>query len=337
MKILKNIIVYILAIISYFYLFVLASLLGIINIYSKVLFIIVYFVIPILVLLLPITIKYIFKKKDFNITIAIFKGMVIHFIIIISLSYGITEYMGYFTIKKWSNLELVELRYLMIDDLEDKYKLIGMTKEEVIDILGKPDYEDEKSICYDARLHKDIVYDTYCLEYGDGLIIDTYKSWEERKKTMIKVKKLEERPVNSSVSYIADVLEYDGNNHAEQFKVFGKLKTLFGEPNYLSINNEDWFGYFLECNGKYFEVYGVNDIAHIGGDYSEESLALAKQLADYILKADTSDYEWTSYYMDSETKITYMVKDGVPSRVMEQLHLTDKEFSDLYAKVYNLD
>lgn len=153
----------------------------------------------------------------------------------------------------------------------------------------------------------------------------------------MQVKKIDTRPENIDISYICEVLEYDRKNHEEQYKIFGKLKTLFGEPNYLSINNEDWFGYFLEYKEKYFEVYGRNDIPHISGGSSEEELILAKELAEYILKTTPSDYEWTSYYMDSESKITYKVNNGVASRKIEQLTLNAKEFSELYKKVYNLN
>ena len=158
----------------------------------------------------------------------------------------------------------------------------------------------------------------------------------ENNKNM-KFKKINERRTDTEVSWIYSVLEYGESTTNEMIKVPGKLKTLFGEPNYKSINNEDWFGYFLEYEDKYFEVYGVSDETHIGGDSSEESLKIAMKLAEYINSAKVTDYEWTSYYMDFVSKVTCGVKNGKPFRKIEQLTLTNEEFSQLYDEVYNLN
>ena len=158
----------------------------------------------------------------------------------------------------------------------------------------------------------------------------------ENNKNM-KFKKINERRTDAEVSWIYSVLEYGESTTNEMVKIPGKLKTLFGEPNYKSINNEDWFGYFLEYEDKYFEVYGVSDATHIGGDSSEESLKIAMKLAEYINSAKATDYEWTSYYMDFELKVTCGVKNDKPFRKIEQLNLTNEEFSQLYDEVYNLN
>ena len=56
---------------------------------------------------------------------------------------------------------------------------IGKDKDEITKILGNYDYVNEECICYDVRLYKDIVYDTYCLYYNiDNIIIDTSKTWK---------------------------------------------------------------------------------------------------------------------------------------------------------------
>lgn len=333
-KLLKNIIFYILLIIFYFYLFVFTSLYGIIYIISTSLYTIIYLIIPILILLLPLIIKYLYKRN-----IHIFKFIIleilIHFTLIVCIHYGIILYMKQFNIDKWSNPNWIQLRHLMIDDFKNKYKPIGKDKDEITKILGNYDYINEECICYDVRLYKDIVYDTYCLYYNkDNIITNTAKTWEGE---YIEMKKIKERPKNCNVSYIRDVLEVNKNNMKAQYLIFGKLKTLFGEPNYLSINNEDWFGYFIMYKGKYFEIYGASDIAHIGGDDSKESIELAKELSEYILSTNSSDYEWTSYYIDFNLKITYKVENGIPSRKIEELTLSDEEFSRLYNKVYNLN
>ncbi len=51
--------------------------------------------------------------------------------------YNAVEYnISTYSRQKWDENE--EFRFYMIDDLEDKYELIGKTKEETIDILGEP-------------------------------------------------------------------------------------------------------------------------------------------------------------------------------------------------------
>lgn len=47
---------------------------------------------------------------------------------------------------KWT--ENVEKRYEYADDLVDNEKLVGLTKNEIKEILGEPDYENEHSMTY---------------------------------------------------------------------------------------------------------------------------------------------------------------------------------------------
>ena len=53
---------------------------------------------------------------------------------------------------KWKNWEETEetisMRWNMTHDLKNKYELIGMTKDDIISILGKPDYEGKNEISY---------------------------------------------------------------------------------------------------------------------------------------------------------------------------------------------
>ena len=150
---------------------------------------------------------------------------------------------------------------------------------------------------------------------------------------------LNEFPADADISCIRSVVEYDYSmdNIDDMLLVPGRLKALFGEPQYTSINNEDWFGYYLECDGRFFNVYGVSAETHIGGAKDEESRALADRLADYILQAEPSDYEWTSYYMDADVKVTSGIRDGKPYMINEPLELSEEELMELYKQVYHLD
>ncbi len=56
-------------------------------------------------------------------------------------SVGFTKYYSDFTQEKW--MQHKDLRYRMIDSLESQYTLEGMTDDEIIELLGEPDYEQE--------------------------------------------------------------------------------------------------------------------------------------------------------------------------------------------------
>ncbi len=51
-----------------------------------------------------------------------------------------------FNQEKW--IKDIETRYEYADELVDNDKLIGQTKAEIIELLGKPDYETEKTMTY---------------------------------------------------------------------------------------------------------------------------------------------------------------------------------------------
>lgn len=64
-------------------------------------------------------------------------------------------YYGHFTPQKWQNNP--ECRYLMIDNLEKKYKITGMSKQEITDLIGSP-----------ASSHKREQYEYYEYYVGWG-------------------------------------------------------------------------------------------------------------------------------------------------------------------------
>ena len=68
-------------------------------------------------------------------------SVIIYVIILLLITLGIRQYFKTFSTEKWSNENWNSFRYLMIDDLEDTYDLVGMTKEEVQSILGQEDVE----------------------------------------------------------------------------------------------------------------------------------------------------------------------------------------------------
>jgi len=116
--------------------------------FSFILFVICYCIIPIGLLILPLFINEKFEK-NFNksILISFFITIIYILVIVPTLQFGIKKYLSVFTIEKWQNTHHYH-RYFMIDDLEKKYNFVGMTKEEVFNILGEEQINDALVIEY---------------------------------------------------------------------------------------------------------------------------------------------------------------------------------------------
>lgn len=141
-----GILYYVLGLIFYPYLFLIEVLAGSINDFSRVLFYICYVGLPIILLMMPLIVKFIFKKKFYKSVIYSVLAVIIYIIILLLITFGIRQYFKTFTTEKWSNEDWHSFRYLMIDDLEERYDLVGMTKDEVYSILGEEDVDLEMLI-----------------------------------------------------------------------------------------------------------------------------------------------------------------------------------------------
>ena len=101
----------------------------------ELLSIIIYLGIPVIIIFLPLILRFIFSKKIIR-SLAFSLGMaVIYFLLLFILNKGLVFYFSSFSKEKWDKYQYN--RYLMVDDLEKKYELVGMTKFEVIDLLGQ--------------------------------------------------------------------------------------------------------------------------------------------------------------------------------------------------------
>lgn len=147
-NIITGLLYYVLGVIIFFYSFVLVGLFGIILDFSEILFWIYFLVLPIIILILPIISKFIYKKQFYKAILKALKAVGVYFILIFTTSIGIRIYISNFTPEKWSNKNYYNLRYLMLNDLEEKYELVGMKKEEVIKILGEEYKKNDKCIYY---------------------------------------------------------------------------------------------------------------------------------------------------------------------------------------------
>ena len=108
------------------------------------------------------------------------------------------------------------------------------------------------------------------------------------------------------------------NLDLESVIAYGRLRALFGEPNYETQNSEDAYSYILfvepESSEKiYLEVYEGSSGPAIGGLNNAESLQAAETLKKLIEESEeVADYQYEGYYQDLDLKITMGIKDGVP-------------------------
>lgn len=111
---------------------------------------------------------------------------------------------------------------------------------------------------------------------------------------------------------------------------WGKLITLFGEPNDKSRSWEDMYNYFIEADDgqkKYYvTVYHGSGGSSIAMPTNTDDRAdyeqLKKELISLIERTAPTDYEWESVYEDVPADVKYIVKNGkasVESRIDESM------------------
>lgn len=136
---------------------------------------------------------------------------------------------------------------------------------------------------------------------------------------------------NMGFSKLCSVYDLKGTD--EKYALFyGKLRTVFGEPDYTSDDYESMYNYNVMAVGEngesfYLEVYHGPSGASVGGkpfDISKEQekvyMNAAGELIALIESAEPSDYIWEGIYADIPVNIKYAVKDGKA--------YTESEFAD---------
>lgn len=126
---------------------------------------------------------------------------------------------------------------------------------------------------------------------------------------------------------------YDLKGTDEKYTLFyGKLRTVFDEPDYTSDDYESMYSYNVMAVGEngesfYLEVYHGPSGASVGGkpfDISKEQekvyMNAAYELIAFIESANPSDYIWEGIYEDTSENVRYTVKDGKA--------YTESEFAD---------
>ncbi len=112
----------------------------------------------------------------------------------------------------------------------------------------------------------------------------------------------------------------------------GQLKTLFGEPLYITEDMEDQYSYCILAVSKegkevYLDVYSGPSGPAIGGKHDSDSLAAADELAELITSAEASDYEYEGVYWDGPCIVRQGVRNGVPYN--EEEELTEENYNKL--------
>ena len=102
---------------------------------SKVLGNIIYYIIPLILLFFPAIRQRVFKKNFLKSILIGTCFVIIYVIIFFVLSYGLERYFSIFSEYKWKNY--AKNRDLMIEDLNHKYEIVGMSKEDIVNLLGK--------------------------------------------------------------------------------------------------------------------------------------------------------------------------------------------------------
>lgn len=119
----------------------------------------------------------------------------------------------------------------------------------------------------------------------------------------------------------------------------GQLKTLFGEPLYMTKNLEDQYAYCILAAGEdgreiYLQVYSGPSGPSIGGNQDPDSAQAADELAKLIVSAKAADYDYEGYYMDGPSVVREGVRGGEPYMEEEELDVSEDEFARICEEIY---
>lgn len=131
---------------------------------------------------------------------------------------------------------------------------------------------------------------------------------------------------------------------ADKHSLFiGQVIALFGNPEYKSEDNEDLFSQAVSATDKdgnvfYLEVYygpsgpAITGFSDKKSDFGEDDYQKAiDELAQYIMDAEPSDFEWVSVYDDIPMTLKMGVKNGKP--YYENV-ITDESLKELFEKKF---
>lgn len=126
----------------------------------------------------------------------------------------------------------------------------------------------------------------------------------------------------SNIMNIIDGFPPDYNE--QTVLIYGKLRTLFGDPLYEEEDTENQYAYVVSTTAEdgreiFLHAYSGPSGPVIGGQQDEESRKAAYQLSEMIQQAAPADYDYVGYYMDGPSRIHEGIKNGVPYYEEEEL------------------
>lgn len=128
-------------------------------------------------------------------------------------------------------------------------------------------------------------------------------------------------------SNITNIIDGFPSDYMEQvILIYGKLKTLFGEPLYEEKDLENQYIYGVVTTTEdgreiFLHAYNGPSGPAIGGQQDAESRKAAYQLIELIQQAAPTDYDYVGYYLDGPVRIREGIKNGVP--YFEEMPLDD--------------
>ena len=143
-----------------------------------------------------------------------------------------------------------------------------------------------------------------------------------------------------SGSKIFNIIKDFPSDYSEQtVLIYGKLKTLFGEPLYEEKDVENQYTYGLVTTTEdgrdiFLHAYSGPSGPAIGGQQDEESREAAHQLVEMIQQAIPTDYDYVGYYLDGPSRIQEGIKNGVPYHEEVELDdLSEEEMDEIFREV----
>ena len=143
-----------------------------------------------------------------------------------------------------------------------------------------------------------------------------------------------------SGSNIMNIINGFPADYSEQaVLIYGKLRTLFGDPLYEEKDIENQYGYGVVTiteDGREIFLHAYNGPSGpaIGGQQDAESRKAAYQLSELIQQAAPTDYDYVGYYLDGLSRIRQGIKNGVPYYEEVELNdLSEEEMAKIFREV----
>lgn len=150
--------------IGFFLLFFMAGFDGVIQYVSQELFWFCFLILPGVVLVMPVILYLLLKKEFYQSVLLSLISILLYFAAIGFLHIGIVSNMKEFTPEKWNDNN--NLRYLMVEDMENQYAFVGMKKREVQELLGDQEEYNNRLTYYIKSRWLTSYY--YCLDLDES-------------------------------------------------------------------------------------------------------------------------------------------------------------------------